>query len=112
MYAGRKGGWELTNVEVVGVADVHTSDADAAKVLDGLDALVDDLAGVGLEAYCELDGVEPTLGVLAVRKLVSDLPTRLRRHHSPSNTFERHIRTATIADLLQMLHKSLASLEL
>jgi hypothetical protein len=55
-----------TDVEVVGVTDVHASDTDATKVLDGLDALVQDLAGVGLEAYRQLDGVEPALGVLAV----------------------------------------------
>jgi hypothetical protein len=62
---------EGADVEVVGVTDVHASDADAAEVLDGLDALVQDLAGVGLEAYCQLDGVEPALGVLAVAESVS-----------------------------------------
>lgn len=42
----------LTDVEVVGVADVDSRDAHAAEVLNGLDALVQDLAGVGLEACC------------------------------------------------------------
>jgi hypothetical protein len=67
----------LTDVEVVRVTDVHASDADAAEVLDGLDALVQDLAGVGLETYCQLDGVEPALRVLTVTELVSSPPTLL-----------------------------------
>jgi hypothetical protein len=62
---------------VVRVTDVHASDADAAEVLDGLDALVQDLAGVGLEAYRQLDGVEPALGVLTVMKLATSPPTLL-----------------------------------
>jgi hypothetical protein len=59
----------LTDVKVVGVTNIHASDTDATKVLDRLDALVQDLAGVGLETYCQLDGVEPALGVLAVMEV-------------------------------------------
>ena len=56
----------LTDVEVVGVPNVNTSNANATEVPHGLDALIDNLTGVGLKASSQLDGVRPALGVFTL----------------------------------------------
>jgi hypothetical protein len=84
----------LTNVEMVGEADVDAGDAHTAVVPHGLDALVDNLAGVGLEADGQLDGVSPVLRVFT------------------SNTLEGDVGTTTIDHLLQLCNDTLAAAEL
>lgn len=84
----------LTDVEVVGEADVHASDAHATEVPHGLNALVDDLAGVGLETNGQLNGVSPVLGVFT------------------SNTLEGDVGTTAIDHLLQRGNNTLAAAEL
>jgi hypothetical protein len=79
---------------VVGVADVDASDTHATVTPHRLDALVDNLAGVGLEANCHLDSVSPALGVFA------------------SNTLDGDVRTTTINHLLQSCDDALAASEL
>jgi hypothetical protein len=63
----------LTDVEVVGVSDVDTGDTHATVIPHGLNALVDNLAGVGLEADCHFNGVSPALGVFASNALNGDV---------------------------------------
>lgn len=84
----------LTDVEVVSEADVDTGDANATEVPHGLDALVDDLAGVGLEADGQLNGVSPVLGILA------------------SNALNGDVGTAAVDHLLQLRDNALAPAEL
>ena len=84
----------LTNVEVVSEADVDASDTHTTIVPHGLDALVDDLAGVGLEAYSQFDGVSPTLGVFA------------------GNTLEGNVGATAIDHLLQLRDDALGAAEL
>jgi len=84
----------LTDVEVVGVADVDAGNTHATEVFHGLDALVDDLAGVGLEANCQFDSVSPALGVFT------------------SNTLEGDVGTTAVAHLLQLCDDALAATKL
>lgn len=87
-------GTVLTDVKVVGVANVDASDTDTTEILHGLDALVDDLTGVCLKASSKLDGVSPSLGVFASDALNGD------------------VGTAAVAHLLQLRNDALATLEL
>ena len=84
----------LTDVEVVGEADVDAGDTDTAEVPHGLNALVDDFAGIGLEADGQLNGVSPVLGVFT------------------SNTLEGDVGTTAIDHLLQLGNNTLAAAEL
>lgn len=84
----------LTNVEVVRVADVDTSDTNTTKVSHRLDALVDDLGSVGLETSRQLDGVSPALGILA------------------SNTLNGNVRATAVAHFLKLPDNTLGALVL
>lgn len=84
----------LTDVEVVGVPDVHTSNTNTTIVLHALDALIQDLARVGLQASRKLNGMQPCFRILA------------------SDTLQCNVRANTIAHLLKLGDDSFGALEL
>jgi hypothetical protein len=80
----------LTDVEVVGEANVDAGDTNATVVPHGLDTLVDDLTGVGLHASSQFNLVRPALRVFTC------------------NTLERDVGATAVNHLLQLGDNTLA----
>lgn len=64
---------QTSNVEVVGVSGIDTSDTATTKISDGGDHLVDDLAGVRLHTEQDLKVVRPSLRVFSSHTLERDV---------------------------------------
>merc|ERR1712113_25116 len=82
------------NVEVVGVSDVYTRDADATVVLDRLDHFIQDFGGIRLHARREFYGVKPALWIFS------------------GNAFKGDVWAVSINHLLELVDHTLAAAQL